>query len=62
MTGRLTAAAEWKSVAGHAGELDGYMSVFNVLDDGGMSWCRGVPEDVLRLERGAGADAADRRP
>jgi HK97 family phage prohead protease len=31
---RFTAAAEWKSV-GNAGELDGYMSVFNVLDQGG---------------------------
>ena len=35
MTGRLTAAAEWKSVPGDSGELDGYMSVFNVLDAGG---------------------------
>jgi HK97 family phage prohead protease len=35
VTGRLTAAAEWKTLPGDSGELSGYMSVFNVLDEGG---------------------------
>jgi HK97 family phage prohead protease len=34
MTDRFTALTEWKS-AGDTGELTGYMSVFNVLDQGG---------------------------
>src|SRR5258708_35665988 len=49
MRDQLLASVEWKAAAGSgAGELDGYASVFNVVDQGGDIVLAGAFKNTLR--------------